>query len=134
MKHYNLWCLIYEAPDLPGAWIAHCLELDIVTQGGSPGEAREACQEAVEICILADIDSGLDPMERRPAPQEDWAELERLRRVGRPVDLSDPGVAHREGVSRFAAVLSLDFSRTEDHAVQVSPQDAAWVGDAARVA
>ncbi len=91
VRNYNLRAIIYRAPDAPHIWVAHCLELDVVSQGATPGQANEAIREAVEMVLLDDLNAGFDPFGRHPAPadiQERWAELFRY---GRPVDLSQKG-------------------------------------------
>jgi predicted RNase H-like HicB family nuclease len=69
----DLSILIREAEDLPGCWVAHCLDWDVVTQGESPLAAAESIAEALALVAQTDIADGLDPDERRSAPAEAWA-------------------------------------------------------------
>jgi predicted RNase H-like HicB family nuclease len=73
----ELVVLIEPAGDLPGQWVGHCLDLDIVSAGMSPEHALEMVTEAVDECIADDLANGLDPWARRPAPPEYYAALQR---------------------------------------------------------
>jgi predicted RNase H-like HicB family nuclease len=64
--------LVTPAADLPDQWVAHCLQLDIVTQGNSIEHAFKMICEACELSMNADLEDGLDPFDREPAPDEDW--------------------------------------------------------------
>lgn len=79
MKHpnerfYNLWFVIRPAKDVRGQWVAHCLDLDVVTQGNSLRHALEMAHEAAQSTILDDLNAGEDPLDRR-APREFWDEM-----------------------------------------------------------
>jgi len=81
MKEQPLVCVVSRCKDLSGEWLAHCLTVDVVTQGGSMQQAFEALGEALEMCREDDEANGLDFYERKPAPVEFW---ERARRTGPP--------------------------------------------------
>jgi predicted RNase H-like HicB family nuclease len=68
----NLWLnlLIYPAPDLPGQWVAHCLETDLVSQGNDPAHALEMIAEAIELVARQNIEKGRPPLVYRNAPVE----------------------------------------------------------------
>ena len=85
-KTYNLWLTVRRAPDLPGQWLAHCLDLDVMTQGNSLAHAIEMAREAVRMVIEDDLDAGRDPLDRR-APEEDWTELYAVLDHLHPVDV-----------------------------------------------
>jgi len=74
MRVYQFWMKFWPAPDLPGQWIAHCLDFDVVTQGNSLAHAMTMAHEAITLTISDDLNEGRDPAERR-APQEFWTEL-----------------------------------------------------------
>lgn len=74
MRVYQFWVKFWPAPDLPGQWIAHCLDFDVVTQGNSLPHTMTMAHEAITMTICDDLDEGRDPAERR-APQEFWNEL-----------------------------------------------------------
>lgn len=76
---------IYPAPDVRGQWVAHWLNLDIVTQGKSLEHAHRMAKEALDLCITADLQDGLDPIAvRASAPVEEWQRmLGALRAAGR---------------------------------------------------
>lgn len=72
----DLHVLIFPAEDLPGIWVAHVLEADLVTQGLSPGDALDMAIDAWSIVPAEGRD--------RPAPAEDWARWN-VRRTGRVI-------------------------------------------------
>ena len=65
--------LLYPAPDVPGDWIGHALELDVVAQGTSEQHAREMVLGAVQVLIKYNAEHGLVPIQIRFAPPEAWA-------------------------------------------------------------
>lgn len=81
-KTRNLWVLVYQAPDVPGQWVGHCLDNDIVSVGNSPQHAVQMITEAVLACVGDDLANGRDPFARPKAPPEDWAELSRIQSEG----------------------------------------------------
>ena len=71
----RLYVLVEQQPD--GAYLAHCLELDLVAEGGS---SREACEELLNV-VDVQIRTCLrnDNLENLffPAPKEVWEKLGR---------------------------------------------------------
>ena len=55
-----------------GAWIAHCLELDIVTQGDSAEDAVTMLDDALRTVAYENLRHGQPPFQFRSAPREDW--------------------------------------------------------------
>lgn len=74
MQDYNLWVLIKPSVSLKGQWVAHCLELDVVSQGNSLAHALQMAAEAVSLVVADDLSVGRNPTDRR-APEEYWKEL-----------------------------------------------------------
>jgi predicted RNase H-like HicB family nuclease len=70
----NLWILIERAADVPGEWVAHCLDFDVVTQGRSLQHAFEMLKESVAMVVADDLKVGRDPLDRR-APKAEWDHL-----------------------------------------------------------
>jgi predicted RNase H-like HicB family nuclease len=83
----NFWVVVKRAPDLPGWWIAHCLDIDVLSQGDSLQDALESIPEAVRIAVVDDLQMGREPLRRR-APDEYWAELAEIQRQGNPLFLT----------------------------------------------
>lgn len=81
-----LTVLVSRAEDLPGIWVSHCLNLDVISQGETIPEAIEAIKEAVLMVLNEDESEGLDPFGRERAPEECWHLLSRVMREGVPVD------------------------------------------------
>lgn len=70
---FSGWVYISRAPDIEGAWIAHCVDFDIMSQGDSPLHALEMVREALELAFADDLNQGLDPAERgADVAAEDW--------------------------------------------------------------
>lgn len=68
----SLNVVIYPAPDLEGEWVAHCLELDMVSQGSSPPNALEMIAEAIEVTAQDNVQHGRPPLDFRAAPRDVW--------------------------------------------------------------
>jgi predicted RNase H-like HicB family nuclease len=66
----SLRVLIAPADDVPGQWVGHCLDLDIVSAGTSPEHALEMATEAVNECVADDVAHGRNPFDRSPAPPD----------------------------------------------------------------
>ena len=62
---YRFNVCAYAAPDLPGQWIGHCLELDLVTQGNSAQHAIEMLEEALVLVLTESEPQGVPPF-RKP--------------------------------------------------------------------
>jgi hypothetical protein len=117
----NFWLLIKPADDVPGQWTGHCLDLDIVSAGTSLSHAIEMTVEAVGETILDDLEHDLYPMERRAAPPEFYAELNRV--------LSNGAYSTADALPSDAAVIvavQLQVSmRATEHPQRVLPP--AWL-------
>ncbi|HEY3356081.1 MAG TPA: hypothetical protein VGQ83_22705 [Polyangia bacterium] len=86
-RSYNFWFFVHRTKDVPGEWTAHCLELDVVSQGTSVKHAVMMLFEACSMVLADDLGANRDPLERR-APDEFWADLYKAVREGKPADLS----------------------------------------------
>jgi predicted RNase H-like HicB family nuclease len=87
---FNLWWVVKPAEDLPGQWVVHCLDLDVVTQGESIPHAITMGVEACQMVLEDDLGEGRDPLDRR-APNDYWDEMYELLRRGRYVDAPPQG-------------------------------------------
>lgn len=84
--------LITPAESLPGQWVAHCLNIDLVTQGNSIEHAFEMAREAVLLVVEDDLRNSLDPLDRPSAPPDCWASVQDIMQQGCPLsDVRDPG-------------------------------------------
>jgi predicted RNase H-like HicB family nuclease len=84
-RRFSCWAIIQPAEDIPGQWVAHCLDLDVVTFGSSIEQALKLLREATAMTICDDLNRGADPAERQ-APQELWTPLYRILREGERFD------------------------------------------------
>lgn len=113
-KRANLWVLAYRAPDV-NEWIAHCLDLDIVSQGRDLQHALTMVQEAVLMAMRDDLQHGRDPLARNSAPQEDWSLLHRVQKHGARMHVAEA----KEGTLavQFEVVYTTPSKRPDAQAV-----------------
>lgn len=64
--------VVYPAPDLPGQWIAHFLEFDLIAQGDTKEEAADRVHDAFQVTVLHNLEYGLVPFQARFAPRGAW--------------------------------------------------------------
>lgn len=84
-RFYKSWVVV-EPTELEGEWLAHVVDFDIVTQGeGWEGALRNA-YDAMASALCADLDVGLDPEKRPPAPPEIRHLLDQVLKNGEPTD------------------------------------------------
>lgn len=69
---HRLHAVIYPAPDVPGTWISHCLELDIMSLGNSAPHALDMLAEAIQLTAAENIKDGRPPLHFRSAPADVW--------------------------------------------------------------
>ncbi|NOU33335.1 MAG: hypothetical protein HOO96_36015 [Polyangiaceae bacterium] len=69
--------MVREAPDLPGQWVAHCLDFDVISQGNSPTHAFQMIAEAANMFALHELNAGREPM-GSAAPDASWEEFDSL--------------------------------------------------------
>ncbi|HEY3434084.1 MAG TPA: hypothetical protein VGK41_00385, partial [Solirubrobacterales bacterium] len=62
-----VWLLLTPSRDVEGAWVAHCLNLDVISQGTSLEHAAQMGSEAIVCAVDDDVSQGLDPFDRKPA-------------------------------------------------------------------
>lgn len=122
----NLWALIYPASDVPGQWVAHCLDHDIVTVGNSARHASEMLTEAVVLSATEDVKAGRDPFGRSRAPSEDWVELDRIIREGEFRQGEIPADEATQANCIIALQLMLIVDVPERHAPSAKRQPVRW--------
>ncbi|WP_242335325.1 hypothetical protein [Anaeromyxobacter sp. SG66] len=109
-QSFNVWIVVRPAADVPGQWVAHCLDLDVVTYGNSLRHALDMVHEAARNTILDDLNSNQDPMDRR-APRECWDEMfKKLMPRAKRVEARDL-VERNERYAFVIAQLTLSFVR-----------------------
>jgi predicted RNase H-like HicB family nuclease len=84
-REYNFWFVFKRAEDVPGEWVGHCLDIDVVTQGTSLEHALAMLGEACLMTVCDDIGSHREPLDRR-APQSYWDIMYNMVQHGRSVD------------------------------------------------
>lgn len=63
----------YPAEDLPGQWVAHCLDFDVMSQGDSLRHSLAMLSEALTIVVHES-----DLSRHKRAPEEDWEEFRKV--------------------------------------------------------
>jgi predicted RNase H-like HicB family nuclease len=110
----RFWLVLKPAEDLPGQWVGHCLDLDVVTQGKSLQHAVGMLLEAVTLTLIDDLEQGLDYATRR-APQPFWDDLQRIIRAGKQVPLSEMLSSDGELAWKALALqIHFQFSETRE--------------------
>jgi hypothetical protein len=97
----NLSAVVYQEGD---AWIAHCLELDIVSEGTSRDDALQGLVSLCDFQIKVAMEEGDLRSIFRPAPPEAW----QMFVSGRQRMIAEGKAAHGKGgfdmpVERFEA-------------------------------
>lgn len=116
---FALWVVFKKAPDVPGQWTAHCLDIDVISQGSSLPHAMQMIEQAIGMTLIDDLGRGRNPLERS-APKEYWDELWKIVRHGRRLTIG--GVHKITDLHTFATPL---FLALEKYAPSVSPKGAA---------
>lgn len=69
---FPLRVVLYPAPDLPGQWIAHGLETDLVSQGDSAEHALAMMADALQTLTTHPTARRRAALRLRPAPRGVW--------------------------------------------------------------
>lgn len=69
---FPLRVVLYPAPGLPGQWIAHGLETDLVSQGDSAEHALAMMADALQTLMTYQSGRRRTVVPLRPAPREVW--------------------------------------------------------------
>lgn len=116
---FRTWALFRPAEDLPGHWVAHCLDLDVVTSGMDLSQAIGHIMEASQMTIEEDLKAGLEPHTRR-APQQHWDELKRVVEHGTAVSM---GTILSPGASKNWKALALQINLRIESGSQIEGQE-----------
>jgi predicted RNase H-like HicB family nuclease len=100
----DFWALFEPSKDVEGQWVAHCLSLDVVSQGNSLAHARDMLVEAVGLSIMDDIKAGRSTIKRPSAPKEYWDKLSRIIAKGKRISFAE---AIAKGPVSLAASISV---------------------------
>lgn len=84
LQNFTLTAVLKPSEDIPGRWVSHCLELDVLSEGDTLSAAMGMLLEAVMMTLKDDLNGGRDPLARR-APKGFWLELDRIVKAGTPV-------------------------------------------------
>lgn len=115
-----MWVVAWESEDLPGQWVAECLDFHIVSQGNGPLHAIEMLQEAMLLVFEHDIAHKRNPFEvHRPSPKAAWGRLWDIVKhgeLGRPGYLVPHLRENPETLSAVALQLELGLVWASPHA------------------
>jgi predicted RNase H-like HicB family nuclease len=131
MGPYTAWLVISRAKDVPGEWVAHALEFDVVTQGSSAEQAREMAIEAVRMVLEEDLREGRDPFAHR-APEDCWQPLLQIWTHGHPITTGE--FTERLHASDEASVFAVQMVFTPKTANELKGRSVPPLGYAAYVA
>jgi hypothetical protein len=122
----TLAVLVTPAEDLPGVWVAHCLQLDLVTQGPDIAAAIEMARAAILDVVNDDLAQGVDPLQGRGiAPREAWAVLDSVVRNARPL----PSIDDESRVTAAVGFVKVRVPRAAlpQHALVVESSPPPWM-------
>lgn len=108
MQKHTLSILCRPAEDVRNCWVAHCLDVDVVTQGNDPAHALAMVCEAAIIYFGYAIAHGRDPFERQ-APDEYWQAFDKALEHGTPIE-PQRGATEAQTLAGFI-VLSISHDR-----------------------
>ena len=109
---FRLWISVSRAPDVRGAWLAHCLDLDVMAQSDSLAHAFDDVRAAAGFLLADDLRAGRDPLATRAtAPAAAWAELWRVIDLAEKRPPGEPVPAHQERVTVFVAQCVVHVQR-----------------------
>jgi predicted RNase H-like HicB family nuclease len=115
--------LIRPARDLPGQWVAHCLNWDLVSQGESPSHATRMIAEAVLLAIEEDLAADLDPNGRKPAPAELWELFWKTQQTGTRIAPADV-----DTIPGSPVIATVMYLMAEPQAAEAPHEDvSSWV-------
>lgn len=127
---YSCWIVVEPAEDMPGTWVSHCLNFDVVSYGDSVVDAVVSVCEAVEDVVIDDLSNGLDPLQRgSTTPSGCWERLKKIVEAGKPVKMSEVAsgsklyLAHQVNFVAEIETVKIPASRDAARAepVSVSP-------------
>jgi predicted RNase H-like HicB family nuclease len=109
------WVLAEPAQDIPGTWVAHFLDFDVISYGDSPKDAFDSVAEAVAMAVTDDLNEARDPSARPRAPENYWDRLLHVLKHGEEVKISEV-----KRPSILACQITLAFERiSRDHQTEV---------------
>jgi len=107
---FGFWVVLKKAEDVPGQWVAHCLDIDVVSQGNSLPHAIEMINEAMIMTLVDDLQHGRNPLERS-APKKFWDELWEVVKNGQRLTVGDA-----QNITNIQAVATPVFLVVEKYA------------------
>jgi hypothetical protein len=75
LHRYRVSVTVESAPDVPGKWVAHCLDFNTLSQADDPETAMRLALDAACEVVEEDLRTGANPTDRR-ADDDDWAIFE----------------------------------------------------------
>ena len=111
-RQYNFWVVFHPSPDLAGIWVAHCLDVDVVTQGAGIMHAYSMVMEAVYMVLVDDLNRGADPLRRR-APQKYWEEKDHITLFGEMGTIDAETLCAHDRDYRVASLLPFPMKLCE---------------------
>ena len=85
-RHLTFSVLVERAEDVPGLWVAHCLDNDVISTGMSPAEAMDMVNRALVDTFLDDLVHRFDFSDRKGAPNACWDKFRHIVKNGQPTE------------------------------------------------
>ena len=103
----DLFChiLVEKADDIPDCWTGLCLELDVMSQGHSIGDAINMVIEATMLIVSDGDIFTADELEARRAPEEYWETYMRIDKLLAAGNQSD---------AFFCATTTIQLAETQE--------------------
>jgi len=124
----NLSVLVTPSSEVRGQWVAHCLNLGVVTQGDSIQHAFMMAREAVLQVVIDDLAQGLDPLEREPADASWWQLVAEIHHGGQALTAVKDPSRIRAALGSLKVVASTEtlseHARPEEIEIEMLPP--AW--------
>lgn len=115
---YSFWLHVEPSREIPGEWVAHNLDLDVVSQGSSLKQAFDMVIEATMMTVCDDLNANSNPLLRR-APAEYWTRLWQIVNNGTKLQIKD--VLATPGKVELAAQIQVQAVR-EVQTVHIEPE------------
>jgi hypothetical protein len=116
----NLWVHAHPADDAADQWVAHCLDLDVVSQGDNLAHALQMVAEASAMVVAEDMKRGAEPLARR-APDECWDAVQKLTATPSLRPLSRQEIATLDPKAEVEVVANVVMTVRVDISATVGP-------------
>ncbi len=109
-QQLGIWVVLQPCKDIPGEWLAHCLNYDLYSQGHSLRHAVAMLIEALGLVLVEELKEGR-MLEERRAPAQYWDEMFEVLRQGRSSNgIPTNGPAGSVAVAHVQVELTVEYA------------------------